>query len=96
MDGDIEIKAGKDYKISDKTFHAWDIAINLEKSIGVIEPGDSLIAMDGRVKFHVNRVENGVLSATAMTSGTLKNMGRLNIPGRYVPLASVTERDSNS
>lgn len=92
-DGDIEIKAGKDYKISDKTFHAWDIAINLEKSIGVIEPGDSLIAMDGRVKFHVNRVEKGVLSATAMTSGTLKNMGRLNIPGRYVPLASVTERD---
>ncbi|EQB66984.1 MAG: hypothetical protein AMDU2_EPLC00006G0541 [Thermoplasmatales archaeon E-plasma] len=92
-DGDIEIKAGKDYKISDRTFHAWEIAINLEKSIGVIEPGDSLIAMDGRVKFHVNRVEKGVLSATATTSGTLKNMGRLNIPGRYVPLASVTERD---
>jgi pyruvate kinase len=91
--GDIEIKAGKEYKISDKQFSAWDIAINLEKSIGVIEPGDLLIAMDGRVKFQVNKVENGVLTANALTSGTLKNKGRLNIPGRYVPLASVTERD---
>ena len=91
--GDIAIINGKEYQISDKTFRSWDIAINLEKSIEVIRPGDLLVAMDGRIKFEVNEVKDGVLTTVALTSGTLKNMGRLNIPGRYVPLASVTEKD---
>lgn len=91
--GDIAIINGKEYQISDKTFRSWDIAINLEKSIEVIRPGDLLVAMDGRIKLEVNEVKDGVLTTVALTSGTLKNMGRLNIPGRYVPLASVTEKD---
>ncbi|WP_337860350.1 pyruvate kinase [Ferroplasma sp.] len=90
--GTLNITAGKIYSISDASSAKSDISINYKIS-DYINP-DTLIAVnDGRVRFNVESLENGVIKAMAMDSGTLHNRSRVNIPGKYINLGVLTDRD---
>ena len=92
-DGDVEIKEGMEYTITDSSFKNSRLAFNVGKAIDAANSGDIIVAMDGKVSLEVKTRTGNSLKVTAKTDGVIKNMGRLNIPGRYVPLASITERD---
>ncbi|EQD56593.1 pyruvate kinase, partial [mine drainage metagenome] len=90
---EVEVKSGEKYIISGPTFEGSDIMINVEKAIDEAMPGDFIMAMDGKIIMSVVEKKEKYLKVMASSDGIIKNNGRVNIPGRYIPVASVTERD---
>jgi len=90
--GILNIIAGKTYNISDSPGIKSDISINYKISNYIDK--DTLIAVnDGRVRFNVESIGNGIISAQAMDTGILHDRSRVNIPGKYLPLGVLTDRD---
>ncbi|EQB74000.1 MAG: hypothetical protein AMDU4_FER2C00034G0009 [Ferroplasma sp. Type II] len=92
QDGILNIVAGKIYQISDSPGIKSDISINYKISDYIDK--DTLIAInDGRVRFNVESIGNGIIMAQAMDNGTLHDRSRVNIPGKYIELGILTDRD---
>ncbi len=90
--GILNIEAGKEYNISDDGATKSDISINYKIS-GYLDK-DTIIAInDGRVRFNVDSLENGIIRAKAMDNGVLHDRSRVNIPGKYIELGVLTDRD---
>ncbi len=90
--GILNIEAGKEYNISDDGATKSDISINYKIS-GYLDK-DTIIAInDGRVRFNVDSLENGIIKAKAMDNGVLHDRSRVNIPGKYIELGVLTDRD---
>ena len=92
QNGILNIVAGKIYNISDGPGGESDISINYKISDYIDK--DTLIAInDGRVRFNVESIGNGIIKAQAMDNGTLHDRSRVNIPGKYIDLGVLTDRD---
>jgi pyruvate kinase len=90
--GILNIGAGKEYNISDEGTTKSDISINYKISSYLDK--DTIIAInDGRVRFNVDSMENGIIKAKAMDNGVLHDRSRVNIPGKYIELGVLTDRD---
>ena len=90
--GILNIEAGKEYNISDDGATKSDISINYKIS-GYLDK-DTIIAInDGRVRFNVDSLEGGIIKAKAMDNGVLHDRSRVNIPGKYIELGVLTDRD---
>jgi pyruvate kinase len=90
--GILKIDGGKTYNISGGTGIKSDISINYK--IDDYIDKDTLIAInDGRVRFNVESIGNGIIKAKAMESGILHDKSRVNIPGKYIELGVLTDRD---
>ncbi|AGO60687.1 MULTISPECIES: pyruvate kinase [Ferroplasma] len=90
--GILNITAGNTYGISDNPGVKSDISINYKISDYVDK--DTLIAInDGRVRFNVESISNGVITTRAMDTGTIHDRSRVNIPGKYIDLGVLTDRD---
>ncbi len=88
----IMIESGKKYTLSGKANNT-DIAVAVDAVIPIIRKDDRILFMDGKLIFTVVENKDGVCTILAENEGTLKNNGRMNIPGRYVPLGILQERD---
>ncbi len=90
--GILNIAAGNIYDISDIPGIKSDIAINYKISDYIDK--DTLIAInDGRVRFNVESIGNGIIKAQAMDTGPIHDRSRVNIPGKYIDLGVLTDRD---
>ena len=88
----IIIENGKTYSLSGKGGKA-DISVAVDAVIPIIQKGDRVLFMDGKLIFSVVENVDGMCTILAENDGILKNNGRMNIPGRYVPLGILQERD---
>ncbi len=91
--GHKEIAAGKDYKISAGDASGAEIKINYPSMFGSLRDGDQVVMSDGAVKFSVKSVSGDSATISAETSGTLRNRSRVNVPGRFLDLGVLTDRD---
>ena len=90
--GTLNIESGKIYNMSDGGSIKSDISINYK--ISQYLDKDTIIAInDGRVRFNVDSLENDIIKVRAMDNGTLHDRSRVNIPGKYIELGVLTDRD---
>ncbi|BAB60191.1 pyruvate kinase [Thermoplasma volcanium GSS1] len=85
--GSLRISKGNKYTIGK------EITLNNEKAIGNIQTGDKVLMSDGEVEFTVDSTSPIVLIAE--NDGVLRDRSRVNVPGRYVEIGSITERDKS-
>ncbi|KQB34385.1 pyruvate kinase [Acidiplasma cupricumulans] len=89
--GYINIEAGKNYVISSANTNA-DITLNHDITKYIDE--ETVIAInDGKIHFKVLSVKDNDITTTALDSGIIHDTSRVNIPGRYIDLGTITERD---
>ena len=90
--GTLNIESGKIYNMSDGDSIKSDISINYKISRYLDK--DTIIAVnDGRVRFSVDSLENDIIRVRAMDNGILHDRSRVNIPGKYIELGVLTDRD---
>ncbi len=89
--GMLKISANNKYTLSDSGSKA-DITINYKIS-DYIDSGTIIAINDGKVRFNVDSLASGIINATAMDSGVIHDRSRVNIPGKYIELGILTDRD---
>lgn len=88
---EVSISISKEYSISEEEGH--DLTLSQKGIIETLGEGDTILVNDGRVKFIVRDIKNGVAKVKALNDGTIRNNSRVNIPGKILKLGSLTERD---
>lgn len=83
----------KTYRISGKCERKDDIEINYPAIFSSVSVGDIILMSDGKVKFEVTEKNDDSIIVKALDSGVLKDRSRVNIPGRYLDIGVLTERD---
>lgn len=91
--GSFSIKEGQSYEISASAQGKGAIEINYPNVFKTLEKGDEIVMSDGKVKFSVIENKKDSARIKAETSGVLRDRSRVNIPGRYLDLGVLTERD---
>ena len=87
----LEIKEGQEYTVSETT--ASQIRIAVKGIIKILVPGDHVLFMDGKVSTVVKASAGDQCTIVAENSGNLRNNARMNVPGRYIPLGILQDRD---
>ncbi|MCL4322876.1 MAG: pyruvate kinase [Candidatus Thermoplasmatota archaeon] len=88
----LGIEPGKEYTLGGKDEPA-DICIGVEGVIKSLEKGDTVLFMDGKIRTVVTETGKSICKLKSTVSGILKHNGRMNIPGRYIPMGLLQERD---
>ncbi len=83
--GRFEVQTGREYRIG------RDITINNDRAFDNVEEGDSVLMSDGEVEFTLIDKKNMIIRAS--NNGVLRDRSRVNIPGRFVEIGSLTDRD---
>lgn len=58
-----------------------------------LEPRDMILLSDGKVAMKVLSADNENLSLESADDGVLRDRSRVNVPGKFLPLGNLTERD---
>lgn len=86
------VSANTQYSLSDIA-GSGDLALNRQGIIEKLKHGNLVKMNDGRVTFRVLDVNGNRASMVALNDGSLRSRSRVNIPGVYLDLGTVTERD---
>ena len=86
------IEQGKAYTIGSGS---CDIEVNYPDVMSGLSKGDDILLSDGRVRMSVVSSTGGKTTAKALTSATIRDRSRINVPGKILDLGVITERDRN-
>ncbi|MBP2251531.1 pyruvate kinase [Halarchaeum solikamskense] len=86
----IETDARVEFAVGDT---ATPERIGLSNDITAVEPGDVVLLDDGRIETRVEAVDDGVITASVVSGGTLGSRKGVNVPGVELDLDIVTEKD---
>ncbi|MGP6238871.1 pyruvate kinase [Cuniculiplasma sp. SKW4] len=87
----LQLSEGKEYTVGEG--EGTDIKIAVKGIVGILEPGDRVLFMDGKISTIVKESKDGICTIVCENSGLLRNRARMNVPGRYIPLGILQERD---
>ena len=87
----LQLKEGQEYSIGEG--NNTNIKIGVKGIVNILQPGDRVLFMDGKIATTVKETKNGICTIVCQNSGTLRNNARMNVPGRYIPLGILQERD---
>ena len=87
----LNVISGNKYTISDDSNLKSDIFIN-HKIRDYIDDETIIAINDGKIKFKVDKIGSNI-ETTALDSGEIHNTSRVNIPGKYIELGTLTDRD---
>lgn len=87
----LQLKEGQEYSIGEGS--NTNIKIGVKGIVNILQPGDRVLFMDGKIATTVKETKNGICTIVCQNSGTLRNNARMNVPGRYIPLGILQERD---
>ncbi|MGP6220903.1 pyruvate kinase [Caldiplasma sukawensis] len=85
----LNVQEGKIYHIG----KGGDIETSLGKIEEIVKKDDRILFSDGAIQTVVTGVESDHVDIMALNSGDIKKNARLNIPGRFVPLGILQDRD---
>lgn len=91
-DGIFQVAKGKKYKLSSDNKDS-DILLNNSVVFERIRENDVVLMSDGFVRFRVTESDDDSALVIALNSGVLRDRSRVNIPGRFLELGTVTDRD---
>ncbi len=90
--GKLDVKKGARF-----TFAASekkpDISISHPAILDHLKEKDMILFSDGRVRMRVISVKDSVANIEAIDEGSMRDRSRINIPGKFLPIGSVTDRD---
>lgn len=69
------------------------IYVNYRKLAEEVEPGSFIMLDDGKKKLRVERIEGADIHCTVIVGGELKPRRGVNIPGAYLSIDTITEKD---
>ncbi len=87
----FNVVAGNKYTISDDNDSKSDIFIN-HKIRDYVDNNTVIAINDGKIRFRVNKIDNNI-ETTALDTGEIHSTSRVNIPGKYIKLGTLTDRD---
>lgn len=90
--GHLDVVAGKHYRIPTGT-GGGDIVLSHPEVTKILEPKDLILLSDGRVRMKVVSRNDDFLDVESIDNGELRDRSRINIPGKFLPLGTVTDRD---
>ncbi|PSQ16599.1 pyruvate kinase [Halobacteriales archaeon QS_8_69_26] len=92
IDGTVDLDAGTEVEL-----YVGDDAggqrIGLSRSVAAVEPGDSVLLDDGRIRTRVTRVEGDSVYAEVLDGGELAGRKGVNTPGVDLGFDPITEAD---
>lgn len=91
--GTFKVKEGEVYSLVPSAGDDRKITINYPSVFGNVEIGDEIVMSDGKVRFKVTGKSDRSSEIKAENSGELRDRSRVNIPGRYLDLGVLTDRD---
>ena len=68
-----------------------DLVLNNMNALSSVQVGDKILMSDGEVSFEV--VKTDPFTIKALNDGVLRDRSRVNIPGRFIELGTITDRD---
>ncbi|KAA8923141.1 pyruvate kinase [Thermoplasma sp.] len=83
--GSLKIASGKEYIMG------RDIVLNNMNALSTVQVGDRILMSDGEVTFEVESTDPFTIKA--LNDGVLRDRSRVNIPGRFIELGTITDRD---
>ncbi len=87
------ISAGSKYELSNKTKKGESIQINFPNILEGLDVGDNILMSDGKFRFQVvSKSSNGIF-VKALDSGMIRDKSRVNVPGKYLDLGVLTDKD---
>lgn len=89
---EFSIRPSSKYTLTDSG-GSGDLILNRDGIVEKLRRGNLVKMNDGRVSLKVLDTSGGTASVTALNGGTIRSRSRVNIPGVYLDLGSVTERD---
>ncbi len=90
--GDFQIRGSEKYRLSNAGGKG-DLILNRSGIMDKLKQGNLVKMNDGRVTFRVLEADDEKATLEALNDGSLRSRSRVNIPGVYLDLGSVTERD---
>lgn len=90
--GSLKVTAGQKLRIS-LTDKPADITLSHMEITSVLEPRDMILLSDGRVRMRVLTKDKDSLTLESLDDGDLRDRSRINIPGKFLPLGTLTDRD---
>ncbi len=69
------------------------IAFSHSEIYRTLAPKDLILLSDGKVTMKVRSVEKDGITLESLDDGTLRDRSRVNVPGKFLPLGNLTDRD---
>ena len=88
----LQMKSGGEYSLGEKGTGS-EIEIGIKDVIKTLKNGDKILFMDGKIQSEVVSEGSSSCRIRALVSMALKNNGRMNIPGKYIPMGILQPRD---
>lgn len=88
----LNMEAGKEYTLGQKETDS-SIRIAVPDVIKTLRENDSILFMDGKIKTNVVKAGESQCVIRPVATMILKNNGRMNIPGKYIPMGILQPRD---
>jgi pyruvate kinase len=90
--GHMIVKAGQKLRLSIGGSEG-DITLSHPEIAKGLEPKETLLLSDGRVRMRVLSKDSSAIQLESLDAGDLRDRSRVNIPGKFLPLGTLTERD---
>ena len=91
-DGHKIVKAGQKLNLT-LNGSEGDITLSHPEIAKGLEPKETLLLSDGRVRMRVLSKNSSSIQLESLDDGDLRDRSRVNIPGKFLPLGTLTERD---
>ncbi len=87
--GSLQVSRGKEYTVG----KGGDIEFNHDSALASLHEGDQILLSDGKIRMRVTKAIGGKISVKSRDSGVLRDRSRVNIPGKFIELGTLTDRD---
>ena len=87
--GSLQVNRGKEYTVG----KGGDIEFNHNSALASLHEGDQILLSDGKIRMRVTKAIGGKISVKSRDSGALRDRSRVNIPGKFIELGTLTDRD---
>jgi len=91
--GSFQVKAGSKYVLAPEGTKDDVFTINYPAILNSLSPNDFILMSDGRFRFKVIESGDNKVTVKSLDSGKMRDRSRINVPGKYLDLGVLTDRD---
>lgn len=89
--GQLKVKRGEQFKISSKNDGV--ISFSHPEIYDILSQKDMVLLSDGKIRMRVAKKDADGIVLESLDDGALRDRSRVNVPGKFLPLGNLTERD---
>lgn len=89
--GELSVRPGEQFKLSVKNNGV--ISFSHPEIYNILSQKDLILMSDGKIRMRVAKKDPDGIILESLDDGTLRNRSRVNVPGKFLPLGNLTDRD---